>query len=400
MNELILHHYPGSPFAEKVRLILGFKGLAWTSVLQPAVMPKPELTALTGGYRRIPVLQVGADVYCDSALIARRLEQVQPSPTLFPASAPLAPVLAQWADSTLFWTAIPFTMRPDTMAHVFAGQPPEAVKAFSADRAAMTAGMRRISSVDALAQLPPYLAALDAQLADGRTWLFGSAPCIADFSVAHCLWFSRRAPVVSVFDPHPALKAWLERVLAIGHGVPLEMDSAEAAIQRLCDPACAVFGVETFLMRRDMSLAYAPRIFGLVWVISAGMTAVGYMAQKSILAPPPADAPEGAGPVETFLSRLPLKFRQAELHAVSSEDHYLRVHTSLGEELILMRLADAVRELDGGGGLQVHRSWWVAKAAVRDVKRQGGKVSLVLPSSKEAPVSRTFTAEVKAAGLL
>jgi LytTr DNA-binding domain len=107
-------------------------------------------------------------------------------------------------------------------------------------------------------------------------------------------------------------------------------------------------------------------------------------------------APDAA---RAFLARLPLKYRQAELHAVSSEDHYLRVHTNLGEELILMRLADAVRELDGGGGLQVHRSWWVAKAAVRDVKRQGGKVSLVLPSGKEVPVSRSFMAEAKAAGL-
>ena len=178
--------------------MLGFKGLAWRSVIVPPVMPKPDLTALTGGYRRTPNLQIGADVYCDSELIARVLERHQPSPPLFPKSAALAPLLAQWADSTLFWTVIAFTMRPDTMAHVFAGQPPEAVKAFSADRAAMTAGMRRISSVDALAQLPPYLAVLDAQLADGRTWLFGSAPCIADFSVAHCLWFIRRAPSRSV----------------------------------------------------------------------------------------------------------------------------------------------------------------------------------------------------------
>lgn len=151
---------------------------------------------------------------------------------------------------------------------------------------------------------------------------------------------------------------------------------------------------------RPIPLRYVPRMFGLVWVISLAMTAIGYMADRSILAPPPTDAPDGAGPVETFLSRLPLKFRQAELYAVSSEDHYLRVHTSAGEELILMRLADAVRELDGAGGLQVHRSWWVAKDAVRDVKREGGKVLLLLPSGKAAPVSRTFTAEAKAAGLL
>jgi DNA-binding LytR/AlgR family response regulator len=101
-----------------------------------------------------------------------------------------------------------------------------------------------------------------------------------------------------------------------------------------------------------------------------------------------------------FLARLPLKFRQAELQAISSEDHYLRVHTNLGEELVLMRLADAIRELEGAGGLQVHRSWWVSKAAVRDVKREGGRVSLVLASGKLAPVSRTFQADAKAAALL
>jgi glutathione S-transferase len=228
MNDLILHHYAGSPFAEKVRLMLGFKGLAWRSVTVPSVMPKPDLVALTGGYRRTPNLQIGADMYCDTALIARVLERRQPAPSLYPPDAPLAPLLAQWADSTLFWTVIPFTMRPETLAHVFAGQPPEAIKAFGADRAALTAGMRRIASRDAVAQLPAYLASLQAQLADGRRFLFGDAACIADFSVAHCLWFIRRAPLMGVFDPHPQLKAWLERMLAIGHGVHEAMDSADA----------------------------------------------------------------------------------------------------------------------------------------------------------------------------
>lgn len=228
MDPIILHHYAGSPFAEKARLMLGFKALPWRSVTVPSVMPKPDLVALTGGYRRTPNLQIGADIYCDTTLIARVLERRQPAPSLFPASAPLAPLLAHWADTTLFWTVIPFTMRPDTLPYVFAGQPPEAIKAFGADRAALTAGMRRISSRDADAQLPGHLAALQAQLADGRRFLFGDAACIADFSVAHCLWFIRRAPLMSVFDPHPALKAWLERMLAIGHGVHEAMASADA----------------------------------------------------------------------------------------------------------------------------------------------------------------------------
>ena len=86
MPDLILHHYPSSPFSEKIRLVLGYKKLAWKSVIIPAIMPKPDVVALTGGYRKTPFLQVGADIYCDSALICDVLEHVQPEPTLYPAA--------------------------------------------------------------------------------------------------------------------------------------------------------------------------------------------------------------------------------------------------------------------------------------------------------------------------
>ena len=84
MSDLILHHYPMSPFAEKIRLVLGYKKLAWKSVIIPRIMPKPDVVALTGGYRRTPVLQIGADIYCDTALICDVLEHRQPSPSLYP----------------------------------------------------------------------------------------------------------------------------------------------------------------------------------------------------------------------------------------------------------------------------------------------------------------------------
>lgn len=229
MTHLILHHYDGSPFAEKIRLILGFKGLAWQSVKIPVIMPKPDVVALTGGYRKTPLLQVGADVYCDTALISRVLEAGQPAPTLFPASAPLAPLLAQWADSTLFWTIIPYTMQPAGAANVFAGVPPEVLKAFAADRAPFTAGMRRQTVADATAALQGYLKQLDAQLADGRPWLMGEQPSIADFSVAHCGWYVRRGgPVADIFKPHAHFSAWLDRLLALGHGRPEKLSSTDA----------------------------------------------------------------------------------------------------------------------------------------------------------------------------
>src|SRR5258706_5731769 len=92
MNDLILHHYDFSNFAEKARLMLGFKGVAWRGVEQPPILPKPNLAPLTGGYRRIPVLQDGADLWCDTRLIARELERRgAPAPPLFPPPPPAAP---------------------------------------------------------------------------------------------------------------------------------------------------------------------------------------------------------------------------------------------------------------------------------------------------------------------
>ncbi len=229
MTELILHHYDGSPFSEKVRLMLGFKGLAWRSVKVPVILPKPDVVALTGGYRKTPFMQVGADVYCDTALIARLLEQHAPTPSLFPASAPLAAVLAQWADSTLFWTVIPYTMQPAGLAHVFAGVPSGVIKAFAADRAPFTVGIKRQTPADATANLQRYAAALDAQLADGRGFLLGAEACVADFAVAHCVWYVHRGgPLAAIFEPHVHLRAWFARMQAFGHGRPETMSSEEA----------------------------------------------------------------------------------------------------------------------------------------------------------------------------
>ena len=103
MDRLILHHHDPSPFAEKIRLVFGLKGLAWESVQIPMIMPKPDLTALTGGYRKTPVLQIGADIYCDTALIARELERRFPEPSLFPRGhTGLAYALGRWSDTAFF----------------------------------------------------------------------------------------------------------------------------------------------------------------------------------------------------------------------------------------------------------------------------------------------------------
>jgi glutathione S-transferase len=227
----ILHHYPMSPFAEKVRTILGYKKLEWTSVLIPQIMPKPDVTALTGGYRKTPFLQIGADIYCDSALVAQVLERLRPEPTLYPtASAGLSSMLAQWADATLFWTAIPFALQPDGAAHMFANRSAEVLKAFREDRAAFRQGIPPMRPPEAIQGMTVYLGQLESMLSDGRPCLLGSSISIADFSVYHCLWFIHRGgPVVSaIFDHYPRVQAWYAAMKQIGHGVFDEIDSSAA----------------------------------------------------------------------------------------------------------------------------------------------------------------------------
>lgn len=230
MAELILHHYPMSPFSEKVRAVLGFKQLAWKSVHIPTVMPKPDLLALTGGYRKTPVLQIGADVYCDTALICDVLEHIHPWPTLYPqGSKGLARTLAQWADSTLFWAAMGYNFQKPGLAQVFAGVPVDAVKAFGADRSAMAQGMSRPKPLDALAAYKSYLRRLSDML-EGQDFLLGNAPCVADFAAYHPLWFTRtQVPVLAnILQATPAVLVWMDRMAALGHGQPQAMSATEA----------------------------------------------------------------------------------------------------------------------------------------------------------------------------
>jgi glutathione S-transferase len=229
MPQLILHHYPTSPFAEKVRLIFGFKGLKWSSVLIPTIMPKPDLTALTGGYRKTPVLQIGADIYCDTALIADVIEERAPQPTLYPGDIVGASrILAQWADSTLFWTAVAFALQPAGLAHMFEGVPPEAVKAFGDDRNVFRASIPRMRPADATAAFALYLERLKETLGK-QSFFFGSAPSIADLSIYHCLWFVvRGGPVAKILESFPALQEWRARIAAFGHGTYEKLDSGEA----------------------------------------------------------------------------------------------------------------------------------------------------------------------------
>jgi len=241
LADLIFHHYQNSPFSEKIRLVFGYKRLAWKSVFIPPVMPKPNLTALTGGYRRTPVLQIGADIYCDTALIADVLERIVPEPALYPAEVEgQARILAQWADDTLFWTVIGYVFQPVAIPCLLGPLTPEQMQAFGADRAAMRKAPR-MTVAEATGNLKAYLHRLENMLTGGKPFLLGAQASIADFSVYHCLWFVQLAqPLAGILDDAPRLKEWSARMAAFGHGQPEKLRDSDALdIARNAEPASA-----------------------------------------------------------------------------------------------------------------------------------------------------------------
>ena len=224
---ILLHQYDTSPFSEKVRVCLGIKRLAWSAVDQPVVMPKPDLLALTGAYRRIPVMQIGADIYCDSVMIVRELERRFPTPSLFPtAGAGIDQAMAQWTDRAFFQAAVTV---------IFAGLGNAVDPAFVKDReqlsgqpfdpAAMRAAVPHMA-----AQLTAHAALIAEQLADGRPFLSGETPGLIDANAYYNLWFVRSfyPPAAASFEPLPGLIPWYERVRAIGHGARTDVSRADA----------------------------------------------------------------------------------------------------------------------------------------------------------------------------
>jgi len=311
MPDLILHHYAASPFSEKTRLLLGHKKLAWKSVIIPPVMPKPDLVALTGGYRRTPVLQIGADVYCDTALIADVLEHLQPEPALYPEPEKgLSRILAQWADSQLFWAAMGYSLQPKGAAEVFATLPPEAAKAFGEDRAKMSSGnMARLRPGDAAAALKSYLRRLSDML-DDKPCLLGEQPCIADFSAYHGLWYASRVHAVKgILDLAPAVTDWMDRLKAIGHGPFEKIGAADAIAAAKAATPHTVLTDSTFQDEHGIALGSAVTIraesFGLEE--TAGTLVAATRTHYTL-----ARESDATGPVHVHFPRIGYVLKKAE----------------------------------------------------------------------------------------
>ncbi len=237
MAEVILHQYVNSPFSEKIRKIFAHKKVSWRSVEQPVIMPKPKLIPLTGGYRRIPVLQIGADVWCDSGIIIRKIEELFPAPTVYPAGQEAAAdIMNQWADRRLFWSTTPVIF--EKLAAVVP-------KEFIEDRSKMMRGANfaeiTLMAPDARNQLRAFLDILDRQLARS-TFLLGNSFSLGDAACFHPVWFLRAEPTAfSHAQKFSNLMRWFERIDAMGYGDVKAMEPDEALkIARDSSPATPV----------------------------------------------------------------------------------------------------------------------------------------------------------------
>lgn len=217
----IFHHYKESPYAEKIRTLLGHKQMHWCSVTVPRVAPKPDLAALTGGYRKVPVLQLGADVVCDTRLIAHEIEALTPLPSLAVLPGSLGNVLESWVDQHLFGRVVAFTFGsladflPDELLADRA-----ALRGAPLDRTALKAAVPLATQ-----ELHAQMAWLEHALAD-RPFFNGPHPACGDFTLYATLWFAANGRFD--FSAYPRLTTWMHLMKAFGHGTSTPMTAAEA----------------------------------------------------------------------------------------------------------------------------------------------------------------------------
>lgn len=236
VTDIILHQYPISPYAEKVRIVLGIKRIAWLACTPPVIAPKPDLVALTGGYRRIPIMQIGANIYCDSQLIIRTLDRMFPDSPLYASGAQaMIFALGPWFDSLLTETAVPLVFR----------DVPAVDPAFARDREIVMGRpfvdlpRWREAAPHAAESLRAQLSWIDLQLGDGREWLAGDQPGLIDAYAYPNLGFLRSMRAdTTLIDHLPRVAAWEKRVSALSQHAAGTLDSAEAiCIARDAAPA-------------------------------------------------------------------------------------------------------------------------------------------------------------------
>lgn len=228
-NDLILHNYAISPYSQKIRAICGYTQLNWYSVITSEAPPRPKLQPLTGGYRKIPVAQIGADIFCDTHTITREIAELKNNPELLPENINEKAVeLIQRAEGELFFACGLSATSLKLMAKTLKMFSIAGYIHFMKDRIAMNkdssvpfAGMKASKKMTI-----EHLQSIEAQLQ--QDFLFGDTPNLADFSVYHGLWMIHKLGEKRFMQRFPRTIAWIERIENLGIGSCTYLDAEEA----------------------------------------------------------------------------------------------------------------------------------------------------------------------------
>lgn len=224
----IIHHYSQSPASEKARVFLGLKGIEWRSVIIPRIPPKPLLMPLTGGFRLTPVMQIGADIYCDTFCIIQELENRFPSPSLLPKEGtPADWNIGDWDDTQLFKTAIA-TVFSDGLDHMPAGFAEDRISLYFKN--ANSTSYFKDKLPENMATIRQFFSEVDAAVT-GQDYITGALPCVSDALAYYIVWFlrGRYGAGPELITSFPYLETWETRVRDFGYGTVTDF-TAEAAL--------------------------------------------------------------------------------------------------------------------------------------------------------------------------
>ena len=257
MQDLILYHYAMSPFAEKMRAMLGYTGIPWQSVTVREMPPRKVLSILAGGYRKVPVAQIGADVFCDTRTISDELAHISGRPELSLAGQPQEIInFVRKADLEIFFACVIAASDKHLLKKLIRETSLWNALLFLKDRAAMgkTSRVRSARGPKAKALVLQQMADMEKMLASD--FLFGDQPCVADFSAYHGLWFVTELAEKPWIEDYPKIKDWLARMKAFGHGSQQKLkDKQGLDIAKAASPRPVPSGGEDALTGQPVTVA-------------------------------------------------------------------------------------------------------------------------------------------------